>query len=150
MRKFETVRTVAHSADKMFDLVADIERYPEFVPLCAGIRVDDENRKDDIRIRIADMSVAYKALSETFRCKVTEDCTANEITVQYLTGPFKSLNNVWRFEGRGENSSDVRFYIAYEFKSRIFQMVAGAVFDRAFSKFAEAFEQRADEVYCKS
>lgn len=147
MRKFETVRTVAHSAEKMFDLVADVERYPEFVPLCAGLRVIEETIEGDRRIRIADMSVAYKALSETFRCKVTENRAANQITVQYLTGPFKSLNNVWTFEGRDDNSSDVRFYIAYEFRSRVFQMIAGAVFDRAFSKFAEAFEQRADQVY---
>lgn len=147
MRKFETSRTVAHSAEKMFDLVADIECYPEFVPLCAGLRVISETEEEGCRIRIADMSVAYKALSETFRCKVTENRAANEITVQYLTGPFKSLNNVWRFEDRDNDRSDVRFYIAYEFKNKMFQLVAGAVFDRAFSKFAEAFEQRADEVY---
>ncbi len=147
MRKFETIRTVAHSAEKMFDLVADIECYPEFVPLCAGLRVTNETEDGDCRIRIADMSVAYKALSETFRCKVTENRVENQIVVQYLTGPFKSLNNVWTFESRGANSSDVRFYIAYEFQSRMFQMIAGAVFDRAFSRFAEAFEQRADRVY---
>jgi coenzyme Q-binding protein COQ10 len=147
MRKFETVRTVAHSAEKMFDLVADVERYPEFVPLCASLRVIEETREGDSRIRIADMSVAYKALSETFRCKVTENPGENQIIVRYLTGPFKSLNNVWTFEGRGDNSSDVRFYIAYEFRSRMFQLIAGAVFDRAFSKFAEAFEERADQVY---
>ncbi len=149
MRKFETIRTVAHSAEKMFDLVADIERYPEFVPLCAGLRVVEDMEDGENRVRIADMSVAYKALSDSFRCKVTENRAASEITVQYLTGPFKSLNNVWTFEGRGDTSSDVRFYIAYEFRSRVFQMIAGAVFDRAFSKFAEAFEQRADQVYGK-
>ncbi len=147
MRKFETVRTVAHSAEKMFDLVANVECYPEFVPLCSGLRVIEETRDGDSRVRIADMSVAYKALSETFRCKVTENRTANQITVQYLTGPFKSLNNVWTFEARDDNSSDVRFYIAYEFKSRVFQLIAGVVFERAFLKFAEAFEQRADQVY---
>ncbi|MBL4758596.1 MAG: type II toxin-antitoxin system RatA family toxin [Rhizobiales bacterium] len=147
MRQFETSRIVSHSAEDMFNLVGDIECYPDFVPLCSKLRIIDETIDGDILVKIADMSVAFKALSETFRCKVTEDRAANEIVVEYLDGPFRSLRNVWTFTDTDPGKSKVHFFIAYEFKSRMLQMVAGSVFDRAFSKFSDAFESRADEIY---
>lgn len=147
MRTFETTRLVKHSADKMFSLVADIEKYPEFVPLCSEMRVLEIVEESPDRIQIARMTAAYKAFSDSFTCKVTEKPDEQEIAVQYLDGPFRSLNNIWRFTPLDESSSEIYFYIAYEFRSRALQFVAGAVFEKAFSKFTGAFETRADKIY---
>jgi len=147
MRRFETTRRVRHSARNMFDLVGDVERYPEFVPLCSHLRIRDRQEDDEHTVLICDMTAAYKAFSDTFACQVTLKGDNSAIMVKYLDGPFRSLDNVWRFEALDETSCNVGFFIEYEFRSRALQLVAGAVFDRAFEKFAEAFEARADRVY---
>jgi coenzyme Q-binding protein COQ10 len=131
----------------MFDLVADVERYPLFLPLCEGLkvrtRVPGEGGRETL---IADMSVGYKAIHETFTSKVTLDRAALKIAVAYLDGPFRSLDNLWSFKPNGDGCV-VEFFISYEFKSRMLGMLMGAMFDRAFRKFSEAFERRADLVY---
>ncbi len=147
MRSFETTRQVYHSAQNMFDLVADVEHYPEFVPLCAGLRIKDRVQSGDSEKLICDMTAAYKVFSETFTCQVKLENATNTIFVNYLDGPFRKLENVWSFEPLGEKTCNVKFFIEYEFRSRALQLVAGAVFDRAFRKFAEAFEMRADRIY---
>jgi coenzyme Q-binding protein COQ10 len=96
---------------------------------------------------VADMTVAYKLVRETFTSRVTLDRANLEILVEYLEGPFRRLNNRWRFRPVGERVCDVEFYIAYEFRSRTLGMLMGAVFDAAFRRFASAFEKRADQVY---
>jgi coenzyme Q-binding protein COQ10 len=93
------------------------------------------------------MTVAYKFLRETFASRVTLDRPRLSITVEYLEGPFSKLDNRWHFKPLGENACEVQFFIAYEFRSRALAMLMGAMFDAAFRRFAEAFEQRADEVY---
>lgn len=148
MRKFETKRLVRHSPDDMFKLVADVERYPEFVPLCRRLKI--RSRKTDAEGRevlLADMTVAYKFLSETFTSRVVLDEPASRILVTYVDGPFQSLENRWTFVPAGEAKCEVQFFIAYAFRNKLFGRVAGAVFDRTFSSFAEAFERRADQVY---
>jgi coenzyme Q-binding protein COQ10 len=148
MPKFHTVHRIEHPASEMFALVADVERYPEFVPLCSGLRVRE--RKTDgngVEILLADMTVSYKLLRETFTSRVELDPNHNKVDVEYVDGPFKHLVNRWRFKEISPTSCDVDFYVSYEFASRSLQFLVGAVFDKAFRKFVDAFEARADEVY---
>jgi coenzyme Q-binding protein COQ10 len=148
--QFETSRRTAHGAADMFALVADVERYPEFVPLCEQLRVLKRVPQDDQEIITATMTVAYKVLRESFTSRIVLDRQAREIRVTYLDGPFRYLENVWSFRPAGENACDVGFRISYEFRSRILAALMGAAFDRAFRKFAGAFEERADQIYGKS
>ncbi|MCR9235561.1 MAG: SRPBCC family protein [Alphaproteobacteria bacterium] len=152
MPKFETTRIVGHTAEQMFALVADIEQYPEFVPLCQRLSVRGrEQQSDGTEIMIADMSVAYGPVNETFVTRVILDAPRLTIRATYLDGPFSHLDNLWRFENRetadANITSAVNFKIDYEFKSRALGMLMGSMFDRAFRKFAEAFEARADTIY---
>jgi coenzyme Q-binding protein COQ10 len=147
MPKFENVRHVRHSPDDMFSLVADVERYPEFLPLCEALTVRSRKDRDDKSLLIADMSVGYKAIRETFTSQVLLKPGDLAIDVKYLDGPFKYLHNHWRFEPDGGDGCDVRFFIDYEFRSLALGMLMGAMFDTAFRMFASAFEKRADEVY---
>jgi coenzyme Q-binding protein COQ10 len=147
MPSFTTERHVKHGAREMFDLVADVEAYPRFVPLCERLRVRGRSRDGATETLIADMTVAYKVIRETFTTRVTLDSEALTIRAEYLDGPFRHLDNRWQFLEEGPSRCLVRFAIDYEFRSRALSAVMGAVFDRAFRKFAEAFEARADEVY---
>jgi coenzyme Q-binding protein COQ10 len=148
MPQFSTKRRVRHSAADMFNLVADVEHYPEFVPLCRSLRV--RNRAQDAEGRdviVADMTVAYKLVRETFTSRVTLDRPKVEILVEYLEGPFRKMNNRWSFRPAGEDACDVEFFISYEFRSRTLGLLMGAMFEAAFRRFSAAFERRADEVY---
>lgn len=148
MPSFRSKRHVRHSAVDMFELVADVERYPEFVPLCESLRVRRRVASGEgVDILVADMSVAYKMFRESFTSRVTLDRPRLAITVEYLDGPFSRLENRWTFKPEGERASEVDFYISYEFRSRALGLLMGAMFDAAFRRFAEAFEARADEVY---
>jgi coenzyme Q-binding protein COQ10 len=148
MPQFSTSRTVRHSAADMFNLVADVERYPEFVPLCRSLKVCERiPQPEGVEVLIAEMGVAYRFVSETFTSRVTLDRPNLKILVEYLRGPFSKLENRWTFEAKSEESSDVGFFISYEFKSRMLAVLMGAMFDAAFQRFAAAFEKRADEVY---
>lgn len=148
MPTFETSRRVKHNARDMFELVADVEKYPGFVPLCSGLTVKSRRQlSGGKQVLVADMTVAYKVIRETFATKVTLDPERGEILVEYLDGPFRHLENRWTFTAQGETACDVAFFISYEFKSRMLAGVAGAVFDKAFRRFSSAFEARADEVY---
>lgn len=150
MKTFHTVRRVRHTADNMFDLVADVERYPEFVPLCRGISLRERRERDGKAVIVADMTVAYKLISETFTSQVTLDRDNRMILVEYLDGPFEHLENRWTFRPAGENRCEVDFYLAYRFRSSMLERLMGAMFDKAFRKFAEAFEARANAVYGRS
>jgi coenzyme Q-binding protein COQ10 len=148
MPQFSTKRHVQHSASEMFDLVADVEHYPEFVPLCRSLRV--RKRSTDSKGRdvvIADMTVAYKLIYETFTSRVTLDRPSLEILVEYLEGPFRKMNNRWRFHPAGPNACDVEFFISYEFRGRTLGLLMGAMFEAAFRRFSAAFERRADQIY---
>ena len=147
MPQFSTKRRVPHAATDMFDLVADVEKYPQFVPLCSALKVKSRTEKDDATVLVADMTVAYKIIRETFTSRVTLDRPELRIFVEYLSGPFKRMQNRWRFVPVGEDACEIEFFIDYEFRSRTLAALLGAVFDAAFRKFAVAFEQRADEIY---
>ena len=133
----------------MFALVADVESYPEFVPLCRALKVRRrEQSETEIETLIADMEVGYKAIRETFASRVALDRPRQRIVVEYVDGPFSRLENVWDFRDAAEGGgSTVEFFIAYEFRSRLLAAVMGSVFDVAFRKFSAAFEARADEIY---
>jgi coenzyme Q-binding protein COQ10 len=157
MPKFSTRRRVKHPAADMFDLVADIERYPEFVPLCRAIRVQRRSQLGDREVVVAEMTVAYKLIRESFSSRVTLDREQRTILVEYLNGPFSRMENRWVFRpvdsrtGKGadaaEAACDVEFFISYEFRSRTLGLLMGAMFDAAFRRFASAFEHRADKVF---
>ena len=148
MPQFSTTRRVRHSAADMFDLVADVEHYPEFVPLCRSLSVRKRtNEAEGRQLIVADMTVAFKLIRETFTSRVTLDRPKLAILVEYLEGPFRKMNNRWSFRPAGEAACDVEFFITYEFRSRTLGLLMGTVFDAAFRRFATAFERRADQVY---
>jgi coenzyme Q-binding protein COQ10 len=152
MPSFRTERHVRHRSDQMFDLVADVERYPEFVPLCTFIKV--RSRKpgpDDREILIADMGVGYRMIRERFTSRVTLDKPKLRVLVEYIDGPFSRMENVWTFQDDPDGRrSRVAFFIDYEFRSRTLGLLMGSMFDAAFRKFAQAFEERADKIYTKT
>jgi coenzyme Q-binding protein COQ10 len=151
MPKFNSRRLVKHSAPQMFDLVADVERYPEFVPLCSALKVRQRTpNPDGTEIVISEMTVSFKLVRETFTTRVTLDRANLKILVEYLQGPFSNLENRWTFEPKSDTSCEVGFYLSYEFKSRMLAMLMGTMFDTAFQRFASAFEKRADVVYGKA
>ena len=146
MPQFETRRPVPHTPEQMYDLVADVERYPEFLPLCEALTVRSRKERDGKELLVADMTVGYKAIRETFTTQVLLNRAERAIDVKYIDGPFRYLDNRWRFEAT-ENGSTVHFFIDYEFKSRILGALMGSMFDRAFRMFTEAFEKRASAIY---
>lgn len=146
MPTFRTTRRVAHSADEMFALVADVEKYPLFLPLCEALKIRREEEHDQLPAFVADMTIAYRIFRETFTSRVTLDREANKILVEYLDGPFSHLENRWTFRPL-EQGCEVQFFIDWELRSRTLSMLVGSVFDRVFRRYAEAFERRADDVY---
>jgi len=149
---FRSERRVRHRSEQMFDLVADVERYPEFVPLCTSLRV--RSRRSDTQGRetlVADMSVGYKMIREKFTSRVVLDKPRLRVVVEYIDGPFSHMENIWTFRDFPEQEvSLVTFFIDYEFRSRMLGALMGSMFDAAFRKFSKAFEERADVVYARS
>lgn len=153
MKNFRNRRLVPHSAVEMFELVRDVESYPKFVPLCEAVRV---RRRDEtapgVELLVVEMQVGFKAICERYTSRVASDANRLEIRVDCAEGPFRKLDNRWSFreetpgpEARPRSSVD--FYIAYEFKNIALSMLMGAMFDKAFQKYSDAFAKRADEVY---
>jgi len=150
MPQFSTTRPVRHSAAEMFDLVADVERYPEFVPLCRSLKVRKRiPEPEGVEVLVADMTVAYKLVRESFASRVTLDRPNLQILVEYLEGPFSQLENRWTFHPTGERTCEIEFFISYEFRSRTLGLLMGAMFDAAFRRFTAAFERRADMIYAR-
>jgi len=148
MPQFTTVRRVHHRADQMFALVADVEKYPEFLPMCEALSIRSRKERDGKALLIADMTVGYKLIRETFTSQVLLKPEENVIDVKYLDGPFRYLDNRWTFKPVEDAAyCDVEFFIDYEFKSRTLGLLMGTMFDLAFKKFSEAFEKRADQIY---
>jgi coenzyme Q-binding protein COQ10 len=151
MPRYSSKRRARHSAQQMFDLVADVERYPEFVPLCRSLKIRQRTQNPDgTEIVVADMTVSFKLVREGFTSRVTLDRPNLKILVEYLQGPFSNLENRWTFEPKSGGECDVGFFLSYEFKSRMLAMLMGTMFDTAFQRFAAAFEKRADAIYGKA
>jgi coenzyme Q-binding protein COQ10 len=147
MHVYETKHRVAHSADEMFALVARVEDYPKFLPLCENLKVTHREQRDGKDVLIATMTVGYGMIHESFTTGVHLDPAARTILVEYLDGPFSFLENRWQFTPAGDRACEIDFYIAYSFRSRLFERLVGGLFGKAVERYTRAFEQRADVVY---
>lgn len=135
-------RILPHSAAQMFDLVADVKSYPEFLPWVSAIRI----RKNDEQEMLADMVVGFKSLRETFSSRVLKT-PKSSIVVDYLDGPMKHLHNAWLFKDLPDGRSTVDFTVDFSFRNRVFEALAGQFFDSALRKMTSAFIERADTLY---
>ena len=134
-------RVLPYTEEQLFEMVADVRRYPEFLPWCVGARIVSRTDNE----LIADLTIGFKMFRETFRSQVTLE-RPHHVHVRYLTGPFRYLNNHWRFRPV-ENGTEVDFFVDFEFKSRLLQAVIGTVFNEAVRLMVRAFERRAFALY---
>ncbi|MBO9711888.1 type II toxin-antitoxin system RatA family toxin [Sphingomonas sp.] len=142
MPRHHEVRTLPYTPEQMFELVADVGRYPEFLPWVTATRVRSNGETE----MVADVIVGFKGLSETFSSRVSKT-RPEHIRVDYLDGPLKHLNNDWKFAPAPEGGCRIEFCVDFAFKNRMFEMLAGQVFDRAVRKMVNAFEERAARLY---
>jgi coenzyme Q-binding protein COQ10 len=145
MPGIQEVRRLPYSAEQMFDLVADVARYPEFLPWIAATRV----KSDSEHQMIADMLVGFKALREKFTSRVEKD-RPHRIEVHYVDGPLRDLDNRWLFRPLGPGECEIEFSVDFSFRNALFEKIAGQYFDRAFRKMVAAFEERAAQLYGSS
>ena len=146
MPAFTTRKVVPHAPRQMFDLVADVERYPEFVPLCERMRVMSRTTEGDATTVVATMTVGHRLIRESFTSRVVLRPAESRIDVSYVDGPFRRMNNRWLFKP-APGGAEVEFHIDYELRSAMLAMLVGALFDTAFRKFVTAFEARAARIY---
>lgn len=135
-------RVLPFSPEQMFDLVADVRRYPEFLPWVVATRIKSDHETE----MVADMMVGFNALREKFTSRVRKD-RARALTVEYLDGPMKSLNNAWTFAPEGDGGCRIDFVVDFTFRNALFEKIAGQYLDRAFRKMVAAFETRAEKLY---
>ena len=135
-------RVLPYTKEQLFDLVIDVEKYPQFLPWCLGCRV----RKREEHLVVADMIIGFKVFRESFTSRVSHN-RPDRIDVAYTDGPFKYLNNHWIFNDMGNGSTQIDFYVDFEFRSRILQAAIGAVFNEAVKKMIAAFESRAKDLH---
>ena len=133
------------SAEQMFDLVADVKRYPEFLPWVVATRIKSDSETE----MVADMMVGFSALREKFTSRVLKE-RPNRIAVEYLDGPLKRLSNTWEFRAEEDGGCVIDFNVDFTFRSAILEALAGQYLDRAFRKMVAAFEMRAEKVYGSS
>jgi len=140
--RHKETRRLPYTPEQMFDLVADVAHYADFLPWVVAMRV----RSDTATETVADMIVGFKGLRETFTSRVVKQRPVS-VHVDYVEGPLKYLHNEWTFERSADGGTDVRFSVDFAFKSRLFETLAGAMFDRALRRMTGAFEQRAAALY---
>ena len=145
MHHHET-RRVPYTPDQMFDLVADVARYPEFLPWVTAARIKSKTEDGFV----ADVLVGFTSFREKFGSRVRLDRATHTIVAEYIEGPFKYLKNVWRFEPNGKGGCTIDFDIKFEFKFRVLEKLIGSLFDRAVMKMTDAFENRAAALYGKT
>ena len=146
MTTHSETRKMPYSAAQMYALVADVARYPEFLPWCAGARIRATTRVDAIVVMEADLVISFKLFREKFGSRVTLDEAGQKILVEYLDGPFKYLRNSWAFRDV-EGGCEIDFFVDFEFKSRVLQTLIGVVFTEAMHRIVRAFEARARALY---
>src|SRR5262249_40118331 len=147
MPDFLTNRHVAHSVDEMFGLVAEVERYPEFVPFCQGHAIRSRRVRDDVELLTTDMTVGHLMFHETFRSFVTLDRANSQILIAAAAGPLRRLDGRWIFRDGNSGGCEVGFSMSYELTSRSLAVVMGPTLKAAFSNFVQAFERRAAAIY---
>ena len=138
-------RVLPYSCEQMFDLVADVARYREFLPWVVATRVRSDNGIE----MTADMVVGFKNLRESFTSRITKQRPAM-IDVQYVDGPLRDLDNRWQFESLPDGGCKIDFSVDFTFRNRVFEALAGQYFDRAFRRMVAAFEDRARQLYGSS
>ncbi len=136
-----------YTAEQMLDLVLDIEKYPEFLPWCVGLRIRSREKLDSGELITADLAVGFKAFRETFTSRVKTDRKARQVDVDYLDGPFSYLHNCWIFEPHDDGTCTVDFSIDFEFRNRALKLAMNQVFGRAVHHMVSSFEKRASELY---
>ncbi|EDQ04522.1 Ribosome association toxin RatA [Sulfitobacter indolifex] len=139
-------RQLPYSAQQMYDLVADVGRYPEFLPWTAAARIRSDEERGDHRVMEADLVISFKVFRERFTSRVVLWPEAKKIDTEYLDGPFKYMKSNWHFEDNLEGCQ-VHFFVDFEFKNMILQKVIGVVFNEAMQRIVRAFENRAKELY---
>ena len=147
MPKQEESKTVNYTKDQMFDLVADIDRYDEFLPWCNNSKIINTSIKDDIKIVIADLEIGYDQFVYTYRSEVKLHKDKSEINVRNLDGPFKYLENNWKFVTVNKSKCEIQFKIDFELNITLFDILMRKFFDLAFQKMVDAFISRANEIY---
>jgi len=145
--KIVSERDLPHSAERMLDLVSDVEAYPQFVPLCETVHVRERRVEGDVSTLVSEMTVAYALFRETLTTHVVIDRARRRVEAHYMDGPFEHLRTIWTFQPRDEGRSHVHFDIDYAFRSPAMAALMGPAFARAFEKFADAFASRADLIY---
>ncbi len=142
-------RKMPHSAEQMFALIADIESYSAFLPWCQAVRIRSRKPLPDGSGEVieADLVISFKVFRERFGSRVTLRPQARTIDVEYLDGPFRYLNNHWKFEPAGPDACEVDFFVDFEFRSRTLQAIIGLVFNEAMQRIVRAFERRAESLY---
>ncbi len=134
-------RHLPYPPDALYDLVADVEKYPEFLPWCMALRI---KKREEHQIT-ADMVIGFKMFREHFMTRVTLR-PKSRIDVEYLNGPFRYLNNHWIFEATEDGGCEIDFYVDFEFRSTLLQKAIGVVFNEAVGKMIGAFESHAHKV----
>lgn len=142
MPRHSEKRHLPYAPEQLFDLVADVKSYQEFLPWVAAVRIRSESET----LVIADLVVGFKSLKETFTSRVTKQ-RPRKIKVEYVEGPLKFLENDWEFEPDGRGGTNLSFCVDFAFKSRLFETIAGQMFDRALRRMIAAFETRAHQLY---
>jgi coenzyme Q-binding protein COQ10 len=142
MPRHSEARYLPYTPEQLFDLVADVQHYNEFLPWVVAVRVRSSSEKETI----ADLVVGFNAFKERFTSRVVKE-RARRICVDYIEGPLKYLHNEWLFERAADGGTNVGFSVDFAFKSRLFESLAGAMFDRALRRMITAFEQRAAALY---
>ena len=140
-------RPLPYSARQMYDLVADVGSYPEFLPWCAAARVRKVTPQGDAQVMEADLVISFKVFRERFGSRVTLHPAEKSIDTQYLDGPFKYLKSRWQFAPLDDGGCHVDFFVDFEFKNRVLQGVIGIVFNEAMHRIVRAFETRAKALY---
>lgn len=140
------IRTLPYTAQQMYDLVADVGSYPQFLPWTAAARIRSDVDKGDHRQMDADLVISFKVFRERFTSRVLLWPEANRIDTSYLDGPFKKMDSSWQFKDI-DGGCEVRFDTDFEFKSKILQGVIGVVFNEAMQRIVRAFEGRAKDLY---
>lgn len=131
-----------YGVDEVYDVVADVERYPEFLPWCSRLKIKSREERDGKTILTAAMTASFHVVTETFTSRVMLDPAARAIDVEYIDGPFRALVNTWRLSSDGTSGTNVDFYIAFAFRNRMLEMLMSAVFQRVVAKLVSAFEER--------
>ncbi len=141
-------RILPYQAQQMYDLVADVERYPEFLPWCSAARVRSRAPQGDGReVMLADLVIAFSVFRERFGSRVLLDAAAGRIETEYLDGPFRHLGSLWVFRDLEGQGCAVEFHVDFEFRNLIFRKLAGVVFNEAMHSIVRAFEVRAHALY---